>query len=447
MPDVLKTYLQDCKDKKLSFDQVHPQLINSGYSPEVIAEAKIWYDKLDAPVTTSLPPAIPTALDASKFTPETPRKSKKALIASLVLGLFIFLLSGLSVSAYLIAADKIPFSNSKLKAQISKIVFSIPFVPKTPKIVLAGIPSAHEKVSKSSYNISLAIDSDGTQGMSIPGLNSLDFILTGYSDISDPKNPRFTMAVQASKEISAQVRKPDQNLYLKVDQVPVIFTAALGLEPAILDQLLANWLIIDTSTLETEARKNLDELVSDTDTNLTQTEAEARAMALLTRILEEDIAPDLVMTSEMIDSSPVYKITYQPSTEDLTKIVSKILLEYEEDSDSNDSVETLEAVKQIKNLSVVFYVDKKESYMRRFDLTLSVEPEMNDDKDLPSSLSDLPLSFAPPSKASISMVLKLSDFGKDLPIEVPSPALTPEEFLQLFYDTVGGLPGPLGMTP
>ena len=428
LPDALKDYLTACKDQHLTFDALAPQLVTSGYSPDIITQARQWYDQQSAD-----PKATTPTLSVS-----APRRPRIAMVVSLIAAFGLFLLSGLSVSAYLIAADKIPFKNAKLKAQITRVVFSLPFVPKTPKIVLSGIPAAHAQVSRSSYDISVAVDTGSSPGFSIPGLSSLDFSLSGYSDISDPLNPRFTMTVQATKDFTAQLRKPDHNLHIKVDKIPVMFTALLGLEPDILNQMLDNWLVIDTSTLETEARKNLDELISNSDEQLPSNEAEARALELLTRIMEEDIAPDLKMVTEDLDGSSVYKITYQPAPEDISAIASRILLEYDEEATSTDTEEILTAVKQIKAFTLVFYVDRKASYLRRADVTFTIEPDTSDTSESPSSLTDLPLSFTPPSKVAFSIVLKLSDFGQDLPIDVPLGALTPEEFLQKLYDLTGG---------
>jgi len=439
LPEALKTYLSACKDQGLAFDTLVPQLVSSGYSSEVVELARSWFDQ--SPAAASPAPAA-----ASPGIPAPVRRRPKALFAALGIGLFVFLLSGLSASAYLIAADKIPFPNAGLKNTISKIVFSIPFVPKTPKFVLAGVPAAHAKVSRSTFDISMAVDTGQSAGLAMLGLGSLDVSLTGFTDITDPKNPRFTMTANAFRDFEVQMRKPDTNLYLKVDKIPVALTAMMGIEPDIINQLMANWLVIDTSALQTEARKNLDELLTETDENITQTEAEARAMALLTRITEEDIAPDLQMVKEDLDGHPVYKISYQPTPDDLKAIASKILLEYSEEVDSNDPQQIMEFVTSIKNPTLVMYVDRSESYLRRLDLTFTIEPPVADDLS-PSTLSELPLAFEPPARATFATVIKWSNFGQDQAIDVPSPALTPEEFLQLYYDTAGPSMSPLGLNP
>ena len=122
-------------------------------------------------------------------------------------------------------------------------------------------------------------------------------------------------------------------------------------------------------------------------------------------------------------------------------------MEYDEEATSTDTEEILTAVKQIKAFTLVFYVDRKASYLRRADVTFTIEPDTSDTSESPSSLTDLPLSFTPPSKVAFSIVLKLSDFGQDLPIDVPLGALTPEEFLQKLYDLTGGEFNLLGLNP
>ena len=435
LPDSLKEYLKTCKDQQLPFETVSQSLVTSGYSPDVIASAKSWYE--------GPPSASPSAVSVQPATvaaPSTPPSRRSPLLLiSLVFGLLLFLLVGTSVSAYLIATDKIPLKNKILKAQISRVVFSIPFVPKTPKVVFAGVPAAHAKVSKSSFDVSLAVNSDDFKDLL--GANRLDFSLAGYSDISDPENPKFSMSIQATKDFSLEIRRPDDRLYLKANQVPLLALVALGLEPDKLQPLLTNWLVIDTSSLATSARANLDELVSRSDEHLSDSEADARAEALFTKILEEDIAPALTMTSESLDGNPVYKITFAPDQKLLTQIVTKILLEYQEESTGDDRAKTLDSISAIKSFQTILYVDRKESYLRRFDLTMSLESTPDSDQ---SSPPPLPFALNGPAKASFSIVAKLSDFGKDIPIPVPDSALTPEEFYQKFIE-VTGFPGLLPM--
>src|SRR3990170_1167366 len=97
LPDALKDYLTACKDQHLTFDALAPQLVTSGYSPDIITQARQWYDQQSAD-----PKATTPTLSVS-----APRRPRIAMVVSLIAAFGLFLLSGLSVSAYLIAADKI----------------------------------------------------------------------------------------------------------------------------------------------------------------------------------------------------------------------------------------------------------------------------------------------------------------------------------------------------
>jgi hypothetical protein len=131
----------------------------------------------------------------------------KALFTTLAI-LFIFFVS-LAVVSYMLATNKLPYTNTILKIAASNYIFSLPFIPKTPEYVLGRV------TTKNSVTLELTISG---------------------KDV-------------ATQKFSAEFRYIDNILYAKVLQIPAAF---ISLHPAFND-----WIAIDTSKLK--SRSTLDE--------------------------------------------------------------------------------------------------------------------------------------------------------------------------------------------
>src|SRR3989344_8831556 len=120
-----------------------------------------------------------------------PKSNKFKLF--LLLLLFIFILGAAFAGlVYGVAYEKIKLDkNQDIQKQVSYIVQSIPFMPKTPKFLLTKSALVHKKVTKQSFNASLAIDSDDLAGEL--GINKIDIEGTGSVDYSDPKNLKIAL--------------------------------------------------------------------------------------------------------------------------------------------------------------------------------------------------------------------------------------------------------------
>lgn len=392
----LKAFLDECKSKNIPLDQVVSGLKNAGWSAEQIERASQYY-------------VLDVALAGTP-----PKKSSLPVITSIIL-LFFILFSGLGVSAYFVAIEKIPISNSSLKETISSLVFSLPFVPKTPRYLLGAAISAHKKLSRNSFDLSLATSSNDFQ--SVLGTNQLDLRIAGYTDFSDAKNPKFTLDLDWSKQLSAHALKSDKLIYLKVDKLPLFVNAYLGMDPARMALILMNWVVYDPTPLETEARKNI-RSQSGINSPINQTTVD-----LVNKMLDEDILPLIKVSSDQVGSDSAYKLTYQPTDTQLDRVYTKF-------SQGLGSISTLpksdiflksvsvEPSQYIKNFVASIWIDQKKFYIRKLIVSFTYHP-------------DRAVSAVPVSDASIAIALKLSDFGKNIPIIVPSAALSPDEFYTL----------------
>ncbi|MGI5827752.1 MAG: hypothetical protein ACOX6V_01880 [Patescibacteria group bacterium] len=187
----LLEYLQKCKQSVLPFEIVSQELIKIGWQQDKIEEARQWYSgtstsqvpeaalraQSNTPlsqfesVTSSSQPSINkgnlsfSQSQNSDTTSEIKKtsfglKSRVGTIVGLVVGGLLLLTSTTGVLAYMVAVEKIPVKNEFIKRSADTIVLTVPFIPKTPKIVLSRALMAHQQVSQSSLDFSIAATSD-----------------------------------------------------------------------------------------------------------------------------------------------------------------------------------------------------------------------------------------------------------------------------------------------
>ena len=134
----------------------------------------------------------------------------------------------------------------------------MPGVPKNPKLVLEMVEEAHKKMPKSSFEISMSGQMDAAE---------IDLQATGFSDISDSENPRFSMKLLSYQEMDIDIRKPDKMMYIKVNKLPVALYALLGVDPVKIKPLWENWIGVDVSESQMEKDEFMDLNVSEDTKN------------------------------------------------------------------------------------------------------------------------------------------------------------------------------------
>ncbi|MBI3380093.1 hypothetical protein HY029_05035 [Candidatus Gottesmanbacteria bacterium] len=374
------------------------------------------------------PPNSPSSL--SDYWPSTGRKRNIFKIIIPVI-LFLIILS-LSSVAVLAAYDKINLSNPSLQASISYFVQSIPFAPKTPKFILNKAIQTLKTVKKYSADFSMATQ---VENLPLP-LNStqLDLSVKGNFDYSDLTNPLMSMNLSLSKDLTADLRVKNKVTYFKINKIPSSITLFLGIDESKLQPIFSNWYYYDASPLETEARKQIESIKEKEK----EPQLDKKLENTLLTIYEEDILPNLSQSEDKIDGFPTYKLHLLLEKDRLDKLVEKIsrtLGNFPADTfrQVNPS-KTSKPSDFIDNLTLDFWVDKTDYYIRQISIPLSIK--MPDNKFPSVGLSTLDIKQ---KNFQIAIVLKLSDFNKPVVVEIPTDPQKIEELYkqvtQLMYSS------------
>ncbi|MBI3397527.1 hypothetical protein HY045_03565 [Candidatus Woesebacteria bacterium] len=371
--------------------------------------------------------------------PETPKVSNaggsnKAPIVIILLLVFTLLFLGLGGAVAGVAYGKIKIGNPNLENQISGIVMSLPFTPKTPKYILTQSALAQKKVSKHSLNLSIAADSDSfTQAV---GLNHIDAEIKGTVDYSDINNPRFTLNTSLTKDFNADIRKNDKMLYFKIHKIlPVLLTFYGIKDQAKVDEVLQNWVGVDTTPLQTQARAELDK--NKRTTSYTN-EAINKTMNSL---LDDSILNSIKTTSVKEGGVDTYLLSLQTTDAMLDKFVEKL----SETTNTPQTTSTYKASKAsdyLKEVKMNLWVGRNDYYVRKFSTTFKIHSPYS--TTIPGTLGVVPSGGAGSSDASIALVMTLSDFGKSVAVETPTTFITPEKYMQMFVEIsdYGGIINP-----
>lgn len=389
----VRQYLDQCKEQGLSEEEVVSQLKASGWIDEHLQSVHEYYS--------------------------SPLPKKRIPVWPFIVAIVVLLLSGGSAAAYYVAVDKIPLKNVVIKKVVSDVVFSLPFVPKSPRYLLTQATLAHKKVAQSSFDLSLATSSEGLR--SYLGTSNFDLRFSGSTDISDKDNPRFDITAEWSKDFSAQALKPDHNIYFKINKFPALVTALVGIDASGTAQLLDKWVVVDTAPLETEARKNIVKS-GEADMPIDQT-----IQKISQQMLDEEVLPLLRQSDETVDGVDCAKLTYQPTSTQLDRLYARFSEELKATDKSPKSDIAISTPKYlpsetIKNLVATVWIDKKAYYVRKAVVTFNYDS---------SSASSAYFS----SNATVALALKTSNFGKALSISPPANAMKPEEYYSLIQQS------------
>ena len=252
------------------------------------------------------------------------------------------------------------------------------------------------------------------------GSKSLDMQIKGYSDVTNTTDPKFTLNLIFGKEIDVDVRKPDKMMYVKVNKTPVALYAVLGLDPVKIKPLWDNWIGMDMSKLDTSARQKLEETMVNQNS---QQEVSQVTQDIIDKIMTDDIFPALKITDEKRNEAATYKIAFDATSDQINKIAREIW--------GNDKEMSVNPSDILKNLKVEVWIDKKEMLVLEMDITASVEIDKNS-AGMTSSFTPVLAITSEKQKADVAIVIKMSDFGKDVTITKPDKFLSPEEFLSEF---------------
>ncbi|MFC1711381.1 hypothetical protein ACFLZ1_02215 [Patescibacteria group bacterium] len=370
-------------------------------------------------------PLTPTLYDPVKYDQEKTLKSKLFNTTFLVIIFLLLIFTLMGGFMYAIAYEKISFGFKSFEEPIRRFVLSLPFTPKSPKFLLEASTYSHSQVSSHSFNISLAAESN--EITSSLGLNKIDLEIKGDIDYSDPINVIMSLDASITKDFNVEVRKKDPIIYFKINKLPPTLLALLDPDEVIAP-ILANWISYDTSTLQTEARKQLDE------NKEPQSLTDEVIKDTTEKFLDEKILAAINVKKEDLNSNKTYKLTLNATDEMVDYMGKKFTDEikkeirpkiYDVELEEKQEIKYSDVVKDLK---VNIWIDQKKYYVRKITVAFKLNP------NLPESNSSSTNFFLPipsePSETEIVAVMEFDNFGKKFVVEGPAESITLEEFIK-----------------
>lgn len=372
------------------------------------------------PVQAPQPIVYPNA----QSTPEIPvKKGGKFKIILIVLFLFLLLLGGGAGLTAAIAYEKVNIDNPKIREIASKVVFSVPFAPKTPKFLLSSTALAHEKITRYGYNISLSGESNAFT--SALGMTKLEGEIKGQVDVSDLTSVKQTMEISFNPDFNLELRIIKDKLYFKLNKVPQLLLTYLKLDNKSVAGLSSKWAYYDIpQSLQTEASKNLEEHKQENENK----EAKEYVEKISTIITSDKILNSLVVSQESIDGLPTYKMTLKATSE----IIDYLDGAFREIAEGGRSLRTdgQKLSDTIKNLDIDLFIDKEKYYLRKLTVYTKIKTPKLEDR-LPSNLQVLGTNTDSVlgDEFFLSLVVNLTDFEKPFEVTIPEDPIKAEDYL------------------
>jgi len=365
------------------------------------------------------------------FTSETVKAPRKKInikiISSVLLLLFVLLVISLFGVSYAIAYEKINLPKyPKLQAKITQIIVGLPFMPKTPKFLIAKTLLAHQKVTKQSFNISLALESAGLTN--IVGTNTTELETKGSIDYSNPENIIFSMEANLTKDFGMELKKKDKFLYFKVNKLPSLMIAMFGMEVSTFDPILNKWIAYDTTPLNTEAGKELkDKEVKPLSYELIN---DMSKKYLTDKILEQTKIEEVAE-----DGVKFYKMSVDMDKE-LIDYIDQNIVRKESGAYYTPSSSSTPALSEIiKSLKWSIYFNRYSYHTQKITVTSDMEFDQGIYGSAFLGTSD---NLVENSKAKFALVIKFGDFGKEVVVDTPTEFMSQEEFMNEISNIMQG---------
>ncbi|MEK7517813.1 MAG: hypothetical protein AAB583_04645 [Patescibacteria group bacterium] len=387
------------------------------------------------PQDPNVPFQNPEALAQNQL-PTDPNEPPKhhRLTLFVIIGIIVIVLFGLSTTI-MAAYGIIPLANKSLQNSIANFVIGLPFMPKTPNFVLKSAILAHEKVTQFTIDASLATTSTGIS--EIIGTGNFDIRITGPIDYSDPNNPTMSLKIKLSKDFDLDIIAKDKITYFKVNQIPAtiaLLLANFGYDESIQNEFLNKWFYADTSPLDTEARKALEEKKE--NTSITKEVVEK-----LFNVLEDpQLKKSISMQTGALNSYSTYQIHFVPDESALNLFWEKYLELYNQKS-SNTSENKTQLSDYIEKFTLDSWIDKESYFVRKIATTFTIKFKQNS----PTQYS-LPNAGLLPFEAQeipVSIVVNLSDFGKPAIVTAPTDATNINDFMKSLTEKIATKSGNL----
>ncbi len=313
----------------------------------------------------------------------------------------------------LVAYDKINLNNRPLQDKITNIVMSIPFMPKTPRYLLSATIKAHTTVKKFFFDLSIA--SSSNELSQIIGSNGFDLAVKGPVDYTDSTNPTISLTT-TSKELLINTLAKDHFVYFKIDTIPSfikLMLTQIGYTEKIQMKFMNKWLYFGSTPMETEARKELKQKQT------TKPLTEEFIDNFFSVLNEKQFSKAIKVENATVDEFRTYKVHFSPTDEILdslfTNLSEKYYPQYKNISNSPFKISDI-----ITDFTVDSWIDVNDYYMRKISISYSFKPASPMSPSMRSDYSSMTPFPAPLTKKTpVTMLLKLSDFGKEVIVKKP----------------------------
>ncbi|MCS7092479.1 MAG: hypothetical protein NZM26_03955 [Patescibacteria group bacterium] len=372
------------------------------------------------------PEPIDTQTTTANKPPEVPKGKSKKLFLGIVIA-FLLLAIIVSGGIYALAYNKITLSQfPEFQKRVEFLVMDLPFTPKSARYLIHKASLVNKSYTSHSFDMSMALTPSGSGISNLLGLSNFDFLAKGQIDYSDLENITLSMNISATKELNIDFAFKNKILYFKINKFPLAILALTGLDSESVSRLTNVWISYDTTPLTTNAR----ELLNNSKSGNEQFQLSDRLM----KTINETIAKEVSVTKELDNGIKVYKLKLNPTDETLDKLITEIEKEFEiQSSQVGKPSDT------IKNASVEIWLDAKDFYTRQISTVFTIKPNKNpyqqpDISETPSiGYENL---IGENAETKVAIVIKLSDFGKPVQIDIPENAITFEEYLNTWSSIV-----------
>ena len=193
-----------------------------------------------------------------------------------------------------------------------------------------------------------------------------------------------------------------------------MYLALFGLDNAILKEIANKWFHYKITSLDTEARRNLQSY-----------DYSERAQSTMRYILNDPtIMSHFSLKEDIMDGVAVYALHLVATGEVLDALEQYVASEM--DYGNSRSGSRIKVSQYLQNMVVDSLIDKKNFYTKKFSTSFTIKPPKDN-----ATFMSLPDSWAPSisEDVSFSMVVKFSDFGLPVTVDVPPNSIAFEDFL------------------
>ncbi len=280
-------------------------------------------------------------------------------------------------------------------------IMKLPFMPKSVEYVLQSSIAAHEKVTRFSINTSNAdsvieLDNDKFSSRT-----------DGQFDYTNPAKSMATVRHRGLDGSDIEIRIKNNSMYKRNNALATNFNA----QDLIKQEILHKWFTLDI---------NLNTFASIQNYNKTVTLQIEKN--IFEAIDDPEVAKNLMMSSSILNSKPVYHIRFVPTAHAFDTFWSK-----------NGGLNTSPAGVDLEGREIPRYSD----YIDKYVLDLWIDKNTYLVSKVTTSFTSFIKGDNAPIKdydqRSFAFVMDVSDYGKVFDVEIPRDAVNESDFLRSLF--------------